>query len=141
VILCSACLAGVRCRYDGGSKPLQEIGDLLAEGRLIPVCPEQLGGLPTPRCRMSFRGGGGDAVWRGKAQVVDEEGRDRTEQMKRGAEEALRLARRTGARRAILKEKSPSCGCTLITVDGSLRQGSGVCASLLSREGIVVEGR
>ena len=141
MLLCSACLAGVHCRYDGGTKPLEEMMGLLAAGELCLVCPEQLGGLPTPRPRLSFRGGDGVAVWEGKAWVVDEEGRDRTEQMRRGAREVLEIARRIGAHQAILKEKSPSCGCSVVAVDGLWEPGLGVCASLLKREGVLVEGR
>ena len=107
-ILISACLLGVRCRYDGGSKPQEPILRLMEKYTLIPVCPEQLGGLPTPRLPSERIG----------AQVVMKDGTDVTAAYRRGAEEALRLARLFGCRRAVLKERSPSCGSGTI-YDGS----------------------
>ena len=88
---------------------------------------------------MAFRGGDGEDVWAGLAVVLDEEGRDRTDAMKQGAEQVLQLARQIGATRAILKEKSPSCGVQLVTVDGVLQDGMGVCAYLLQTEGLELE--
>jgi len=141
MILCSACLAGIHCRYDGESREHTEILDLLALGELLLVCPEQLGGLSTPRSKMSLRGGDGADVWEGKARVLDERGRDRTEALIRGSRECLILARRIGANRAILKEMSPSCGCYRVLVDGKWVSGQGVCTALLTRSGIRVEAR
>lgn len=140
-VLVSACLAGVACRYDGGSCPLPEVTGLVRAGRAIPVCPEQLGGLPTPRPRAEIRGGDGADVLAGRARVVDEAGRDMTDAFRRGAEEVLRLARLTGARRALLKARSPSCGAGEIydgSFRGTLRPGDGVTAALLRREGLEV---
>ena len=134
--LVSACALGLRCRYNGEAKPKK-----LPEGIIpIPVCPEQLGGLPTPRPKMELSGGDGEAVWEGKARVIDERGEDVTEALKRGAQEALRLARVLGIRVAFLQEKSPSCGVNLVWVDGKLVPGSGVTAALLRREGLEVVG-
>ncbi len=130
-VVVSACLAGVRCRYDGTSSPLQEVEKLLAEGRALPVCPEQLGGLPTPREPAEIEGGDGFLVLEGKARVFNRRGEEVTAAFVRGAEESLRLARLAGCARAILREGSPSCGVS----------PAGVTSALFSREGIAVEGR
>ncbi len=130
-LLCSACLLGVSCRYDGGSKPAAALTALLENHVLIPVCPEQLGGLPTPRPPCE--------IWDGK--VVGWDGLDRTEAFRKGAEEALRLYQLFGCRAAILKSRSPSCGKGLIhdgTFTGALVSGSGVLAQMLLNEGIAV---
>ena len=117
-ILISACLLGVRCRYDGGSKPQEPILRLMEKYTLIPVCPEQLGGLPTPRLPSERIG----------AQVVMKDGTDVTAAYRRGAEEALRLARLFGCRRAVLKERSPSCGSgTISATDTASRQHKPGC--------------
>ena len=132
-ILISACLLGVRCRYDGGSKPQEPILRLMEKYTLIPVCPEQLGGLPTPRLPSERIG----------AQVVMKDGTDVTAAYRRGAEEALRLARQFGCRRAVLKERSPSCGHGVIhngLFNGGLVEGDGVTAELLLQNGIAVYG-
>ena len=132
-ILISACLLGVRCRYDGGSKPQEPLLRLMEKYTLIPVCPEQLGGLPTPRLPSERIG----------AQVVMKDGTDVTAAYRRGAEEALRLARLFGCRRAVLKERSPSCGHGVIhngLFNGGLVEGDGVIAELLLQNGIAVYG-
>lgn len=132
-ILISACLLGVRCRYDGGSKPQEPILRLMEKYTLIPVCPEQLGGLPTPRLPSERIG----------AQVVMKDGTDVTAAYRRGAEEALRLARLFGCRRAVLKERSPSCGSGAVydgTFTGTVIPGDGVTAQLLKANGIQVVG-
>ncbi|MBN1825329.1 MAG: DUF523 domain-containing protein [Candidatus Eisenbacteria bacterium] len=134
----SACLAGVRCRYDGLSKGREEYERLVAGGGAIPLCPEQLGGLPTPRVPLEIVGGDGADVLDGRARVIDAEGNDRTEEMVRGAEEALRIARLVGADEAILKERSPSCGVLSIVRSGAAIRGAGVAAALLIRSGIPV---
>ena len=100
-ILVSACLLGVRCRYDGASRPNEAVLRLMEQHTLIPVCPEQLGGLATPRPPAERQG---DAV-------RTQSGADVTEQYRRGAEEALGLCRLYGCQAAVLKERSPSCGC------------------------------
>ena len=132
-ILISACLLGVRCRYDGGSKPQEPILRLMEKYTLIPACPEQLGGLPTPRLPSERIG----------AQVVMKDGTDVTAAYRRGAEEALRLARLFGCRRAVLKERSPSCGSGAVydgTFTGTVIPGDGVTAQLLKANGIQVVG-
>jgi uncharacterized protein YbbK (DUF523 family) len=138
-VLVSACLLGVHCRYDASTNPAADLVARLGGGRIVPVCPEQLGGLATPRPPAHLEGGDGDAVLDGRARVVTDAGVDVTDQYVRGAAEVLRLARAYGARRAILKERSPSCGCATVHCDGALRPGTGVTASLLQRDGIALE--
>ena len=132
-ILVSACLLGCPCRYDGTAKADPRVLALMERHTLIPVCPEQLGGLPTPRLPSERREGG----------VFDRGGKDVTAQYRQGAEEVLRLARLYGCTHAVLKERSPSCGSGQI-YDGSfshvLVPGSGVAAELLAQNGITVLG-
>lgn len=132
-ILVSACLLGCPCRYDGAAKADPRVLALMERHTLIPVCPEQLGGLPTPRLPSERREGG----------VFDRGGMDVTVQYRQGAEEVLRLARLYGCTHAVLKERSPSCGSGQI-YDGSfshvLVPGSGVAAELLAQNGITVLG-
>lgn len=132
-LLVSACLLGLPCRYDGAAKPAPQVLELMAEHRLIPVCPEQLGGLPTPRPPAECRDG----------RVINRAGWDVTAEYVRGAESALKLARLYGCRGAILKERSPSCGCGYIydgSFSGTLIPGDGVTARLLKAHGIPVTG-
>ena len=133
MIIVSACLAGYRCRYDGKTVPNEEIVALMNRGEAIPVCPEMLGGLPCPRIPSERSADG--------TRVVSRDGGDVTEAFRRGADETLRLARLYGCDRAILKARSPSCGCGLIydgTFSGTLREGDGVTAALLRENGITV---
>lgn len=138
-ILVSACLAGLATTHDGKAKPHPKVLELLREGRAVLVCPEQLGGLPTPRPEAEIKGGSGaDVVG---CRVVDVNGIDVTENYLRGAREALKAARLSGAKKAILKARSPSCGTDRIydgSFSGKLRDGEGVTAALLRREGIEV---
>lgn len=132
-ILVSACLLGVRCRYDGASRPNEAVLRLMEQHTLIPVCPEQLGGLATPRPPAERQG---DAV-------RTQSGADVTEQYRRGAEEALGLCRLYGCQAAVLKERSPSCGAGAVydgTFSGTLTEGDGVAAELLAAHGIPVYG-
>lgn len=132
-ILISACLLGLRCRYDGASKPHPLAGELAKRHTLVPVCPEQLGGLATPRPPAERQG----------ERVVANTGADVTEQYRRGAEEALRLCRLFGCEAAVLKERSPSCGHGTVydgTFTGTLAAGHGVTAELLAAHGIPVYG-
>ena len=134
-LLISACLLGVECKYSGGSNalPKETIEKLRTRYRLIPVCPETAGGLPTPR----------DPSERLGERVVSCRGADVTAQFKKGAEAALTLARRYGCTTALMKEHSPSCGSGLI-YDGSflgkLVKGNGCAAELLKAAGVSVVG-
>lgn len=136
----SACLAGVRCRYHGGSSDNEGIRTLVEGGGAVPVCPEELGGLGTPRPRAQIVGGDGFDVLDGRAKVIDEHGRDVTVYFLRGAEAALQVAFASGAKKAVFKEKSPSCGSTVTYQNGRLVKGLGVTAAFLRRHGIEVEG-
>jgi uncharacterized protein YbbK (DUF523 family) len=133
-------MLGVHCRYDASTNPApSELVEKLGGCRIVPVCPEQLGGLTTPRPAAHLEGGSGEDVLDGRARVVTDAGVDVTPQYLKGANEVLRLARLFGARRAILKERSPSCGCIQVHRDGALQAGSGVTAALLKREGLELE--
>ena len=129
-ILCSACLLGVNCKYDGGNNANKKILDFAKKKNLIPICPEQLGGLSTPRPR---------ACREGKI-VIDEFGKDVTSAFERGAKETLKIAKLFGAKTAILKQRSPSCGSGQIYADfnGKIIKGNGVTAGLLKKNGIRV---
>ncbi len=138
--LCSACLLGIKCRYNGKSKSNYKILKLAKKETLIPVCPEQLGGLPTPREPAETTGDGLE-VLNGKAKVVTKSGIDVSKKFINGAKQTLRLARILNIKEAILKQKSPSCGCGKIydgTFSNKLIKGDGVTAALLKKNGIKV---
>lgn len=134
----SACLLGVACRYDGGDCLHPAAATLARKGGLLPVCPEQLGGLPTPRSPAEIQGGGGTDVLDGIARVVDREGRDVTAAFMQGACQVADLCARLGVEEALLKTRSPSCGVDGIRRSGALVAGDGVTAALLRRRGIRV---
>lgn len=132
-LLISACLLGVSCRYDGKSKPAFGIERLMEKYELVPVCAEIMGGLPTPRTPAEISG----------ERVITGEGRDVTAEYLRGANEVLRIAKLFGCKKALLKEKSPSCGSGIIhngKFDGNLTEGYGKTAALLLENGIEVFG-
>ena len=132
-VLVSACLLGVACRYDGQSKAYPLVDELCRRYEVVPVCPEILGGLPTPRVPAERR----------RERVVTKDGGDVTAQYFRGAAEVLRLAQRLGCTVAVLKERSPSCGSGQIydgSFAGTLTEGSGVAAESLRCAGIRVIG-
>ncbi|MDO5115093.1 MAG: DUF523 domain-containing protein [Synergistaceae bacterium] len=130
-ILVSACLLGINCRYCGGGALHPRVAALAEKHCLIPLCPEQLGGLPTPRLPCELRG----------RRVIDKSGADKTEAFERGAAEALKLARLLNCRLAILKERSPSCGSSVIydgSFSGSRIAGAGITAALLADNGVEI---
>ncbi len=133
-ILVSACLIGINCRYDGRSSFYDFPEFTESEICVIPVCPEQLGGLPTPRSPSSLTGGNGFDVLDGKAKVISQEGRDVTDNFLKGAYETLKLARKIGVEACYLKDKSPSCGLELFSESTGEVLGPGVTAALLIRE-------
>ncbi|CAG1065173.1 hypothetical protein BAC1_00751 [uncultured bacterium] len=139
-VIVSACLLGLRTRYDGKDAFSMEAMTLLEGRAVVPVCPEQLGGLPTPRPKAAITSGSGADVLDGGADVLDENGTDVTEKFMKGAMDTLQIARLSGAREAYLKEKSPSCGSTLICRAGACVKGMGVTAALLLKEGLSVKG-
>ena len=127
----SACLAGLHCRYDGRTNLKPEVAELVASGLAVPVCPEELGGLPTPRDPSERRGD----------SVVSNAGRDVTSEFSSGAEAALYIAEEYGCSAAILKARSPSCGCGRIydgTFSRTLIDGNGLFAELLLKKGFEV---
>jgi uncharacterized protein YbbK (DUF523 family) len=140
-LLVSACLLGVACNHEGRGSWRAVISDLETRYRLVPVCPEVLGGLPTPRPAAEIQGGDGADVLTGQASVVSVEGGDVTAAYRRGADEAVRVARAAGATRAVLKARSPSCGASAV-YDGSFSRrlvpGQGVTAAALRAAGIDV---
>ena len=130
-ILVSACLLGIECRYKGDGCPCEGIKALAERHTLIPVCPEQLGGLATPRPPAERQGD----------KVVNREGQDVTEAYALGAQRALRIARLNHVSVAVMKAKSPSCGSGRVydgTFSGRLIPGDGVCAEALKQAGIAV---
>ena len=132
VLLVSACLVGVACTHRGEAKTHQAVEALSRTHRLVAVCPEVAGGLPTPR-PSAERGDDG--------RVLTESGEDVTEMYRRGADHAVGLARAVGAGRAVLKARSPSCGCHQIydgTHRGVLVPGAGVTAEALRAAGVEV---
>ncbi|MGY2289260.1 DUF523 domain-containing protein [Pseudomonas sp. SDO528_S397] len=141
-ILVSRCLLGHKVRYDGGaSGPFDPLAAWQAEGRVVALCPEVAGGLPTPRPSAEIPGGQGVDVWEGRAQVLTAQGQDFTEAFLDGARQALALVQRHGIRIAVLKANSPSCG-NVLTYDGTFSgvkvPGEGVTAALLKRHGVQV---
>ncbi len=140
--LISACLLGIKCTWDGTSKYTNENAvELLRDEILIPICPEQLGGLKTPRLPQEIQGGSGEHVLDGKCKVKNINGEDVSREFIRGAEETLRLAQLLRVSQFIGKSKSPSCGCGQI-YDGKfsneLVDGDGVTTALLKRNGVKV---
>ena len=130
-ILVSACLLGLNCKYDGGNNYSEEIDEFLKDYDVIPICPEIMGGLPTPRVPSEVLGD----------KVVNKEGIDVTPQFNKGAKEVLFLAKKYNIKKALLKAKSPSCGNGQIydgTFSHTLIDGDGVTTKLLKENGIEV---
>jgi uncharacterized protein YbbK (DUF523 family) len=136
MFIVSACLAGINCKYSGTNNEDKNIVELVKQGKAIPICPEQLGGLPTPRacCEIVMQAGGAK-------KVLSKDRTDYTKEFTDGAEKTLAIAKIAGAENAILQPRSPSCGCGLIydgTFSGNLVQGNGFTAQLLMQNGIKV---
>lgn len=131
MILVSACLCGINCKYNGKNNYNKKIFNLVKEGKAIPICPEQLGGLSTPRIPSEIKDG----------RVINKEGIDVTENFKKGALEVLELCKKLNINKVILKSKSPSCGKGLIysgDFDGKLVEGNGILTELLLKNDIEV---
>lgn len=141
-VLVSACLLGAECRYDGRHNRDGALErELAARGlRAVPFCPEEYGGLGTPRPAAWIERESAEAVLDGRARVVTQAGVDVTSGFVKGAEGALATCEMHGIRRAFLKERSPSCGSCSTHVGGALVAGPGVTTALLQRHGIAVEG-
>ncbi|MEE2939532.1 MAG: DUF523 domain-containing protein [Planctomycetota bacterium] len=140
-VLVSACLLGRACTFEGGDNRDLALEAQLARDGLepVPFCPEESGGLSTPRPAANLTAPAAD-VLDGAGRVVSIHGDDVTDAFRAGAEGALERCRARGIRRAFLKERSPSCGCAATHVDGALVQGRGVTAELLERSGVRCEG-
>jgi uncharacterized protein YbbK (DUF523 family) len=134
----SACLLGIRCRYDGGHSRSENLVNLAKDSRISAFCPEQMGGLPTPRPPANIEGGDGRDVLDNRAIVKNDKGDNVTHQFIKGAKEALKLARLTGSYIALTKDKSPSCGLSTPYCDKEEGRGIGVTAALFEREGIKI---
>lgn len=135
MILVSACLAGINCKYNGGNNYNEKIFEMVKNGKAIPVCAEQLGGLTTPRIPVEMK------IIDGKKHAINKEGQDVTEQFEKGAREILELAKKLDIKQAILQPRSPSCGVGKIysgNFDGKLIDGNGFLAELLLENGIEV---
>ncbi len=131
-IVVSACLAGINCRYDGSNQLNSRVLNLIKDNKAIALCPEQLGGFPTPRPPAEITSN----------RVEEVNGRDVTAKYNKGANEALKLVKLHGCKKAILKSKSPMCGSCKIydgTFSGKLKNGNGIFAQLLKNEGIIIE--
>jgi len=139
-VLVSSCLLGLETRYDGSSNDCQAVFDYLATQQLtpIPVCPEQLAGLPTPRPKCWFTAGSGETLLAGSGALINEQGEDVSALFLHGARQSLKLAQLIDCRVAILKQRSPSCGSKKIYRNGELLSGAGVTAALLKENGIQV---
>jgi uncharacterized protein YbbK (DUF523 family) len=127
----SACLTGVKCRWNGEARPCQKVIDLVKQDEAVALCPELLGGLNIPRSPAEQREG----------KVFTKEGKDVTQQCEKGAKEALEIAKMVNCNEAILKSKSPSCGCGKIydgTFSGKLIDGDGIFTKLLKKNNIKV---
>lgn len=132
-LLVSACLLGIDCKYNGKNNKNEQVLKLLKDHDLIPVCPEIMGGLTTPRTPAEINGN----------EVITRDGKNVTKQYQKGAEETLKIAKLYKCQAAILKEKSPSCGCGRIydgTFTGTLVDGDGITARLLKEHGIRITG-
>jgi len=131
MILISACLAGFNTRYDGTNCGEDRFIKLVADGKAIPVCPEELGGLKTPREPVE--------LLKGSTAIGRDSGKDYSSNFMKGADEVLEMAKLHHIKRVILKDGSPSCGSTYIKIDGGKCAGRGITAELLIKEGIIVE--
>ncbi|ENQ3108131.1 DUF523 domain-containing protein [Bacillus cereus] len=141
MIVISACLAGVACRYDGNDNLVAKIGELLEKEETILICPEVLGGLPTPRTPAEIISGNGDDVLDGTAKVIDRDGNDVTDIFIAGAYKALNQIKDLNPEYIILKERSPSCGSSIIYTgdfNGQKQNGYGVTTALFRRHGFTV---
>ncbi|MGM0213237.1 DUF523 domain-containing protein [Enterococcus sp. AZ109] len=137
----SSCLAGICCRYDGDHNQIDSLRQLVNEEKALTICPEVLGGLPTPRTPAEIIGGDGFDVWDDVARVVDKTGRDVTDMYKAGAIKAYNEFARLDVTQVILKERSPSCGSQLIydgTFSGIRKKGVGVATAYFIKQGIQV---
>ncbi|MCX7885241.1 MAG: DUF523 domain-containing protein [Caloramator sp.] len=141
MILVSSCLLGLNTKYNGENNAVELLIEYSRYGKFIPICPEQLGGLSTPRAPSEIIGGSGEDVLKGLCRILSDTGVDETQQYIKGAQEVIKLVNIFPVNAAILKQRSPSCGSTQIydgTFLGKVKDGSGVTAVLLKEYGIPV---
>lgn len=137
----SGCLGGVFCRYDGGTQEVPQLQAMVQKGEAVMICPEVMGGLPTPREPAEIIGGDGFAVWRGEAKVMNRLGEDVTDAFKRGSIKAYQQLQELGISHLVLKERSPSCGSQQIydgSFSGAKKTGVGVATAYFLQQGLVV---
>jgi uncharacterized protein YbbK (DUF523 family) len=144
ILIVSACLVGINCKYNGGNNRCEILVEAFKKGKIIPLCPEQLGGLSTPRPPAKISGKDGKDVLNGMGKVLTVEGeqKDVTENFLKGAYETLYVAEllRDRVVACILKERSPSCGVKKIYKfeTNELKEGMGVTAALLNKKGFKI---
>jgi len=141
MIVVSACLAGISCRFDGNAKPCEEVINLVKQKKAVPACPECMAGLKLPRPPAEICGGDGRDVLTGRAEVYNKDKVCVTEDFIKGAEKFVAFVKKHNAPYVMLKSKSPSCGVSTIydgSFSGSLRKGCGVACALLEQSGIRV---
>lgn len=137
----SGCLGGVFCRYDGGTQEIPQLQEMVRQGTAVMICPEVMGGLPTPREPAEIVGGDGFAVWAGEAKVLNRLGEDVTEAFKAGSIKAYQALQGLGIQHLILKERSPSCGSGQIydgSFSGGKKTGVGVATAYFIQQGLTV---
>ena len=135
MILVSACLAGINCKYNGKNNYNEKIFDLVKKGEAIPICPEILGGLTTPRNPSEIK------IINGKRKVINSLGIDVTKEYEKGAQEVLNFAKKLNVDKVILKDRSPACGYKKIydgNFNGTLVDGNGILTDLLLKNNIEV---
>lgn len=139
-ILVSSCLLGLKTRYDATDNYSQAVVDFLEQQKYtpIPVCPEQLAGFSTPRPKCWFSLGEGGSTLNNAGRLCDENGNDVTNQFIHGAQATLKMAQLTNCDKAILQQRSPSCGSRLIYLNNKLTEGMGVTAALLKKNGLKI---
>ncbi len=137
-VIVSACLLGIDCRYDGGNSHDKDLMEALTDKIPIPFCPEIFGGLGLPREMCEITSGDGEDVLDNKSRIVTSSGKDVTQNFIKGSLAGLKICIIAGIRKAILKERSPSCGVKTIISGRKPRNGSGVFAALLRRNNIEI---
>lgn len=135
MILVSSCLLGINCKYNGKNNYSEKLEQILKTEEVLPLCAEQLGGLTTPRSPAEIKN------INGEKRVINKNGEDVTENFLRGAEEVLKMVKKFNIKKAILKDKSPSCGKGKVysgNFDGNLVDGNGILTDLLIKNGVEV---
>ncbi|SEA65547.1 Uncharacterized conserved protein YbbK, DUF523 family [Desulfuromusa kysingii] len=139
-ILVSSCLLGLNTRYDATDNYCQAVVDFIESHHYtpIPICPEQLAGLPTPRPKCWFSCGDGASVLAGNGKLINEHNDDLTATFLHGARESLKIAEMTNCKLAILQQRSPSCGSESIYLHEKQVEGIGITTAILKKNGIKV---